>query len=148
MDVALVCAVIGEGNVFVVRIDGNQFVLDLKNAIRREIEDLTPKTTRAITLYLAKRKRGGTWLVEDEVTEKMLVELKSPETQFNELRSSFRIKNSKFGFPREDDNEAEDGVIHILVGIEKAKSFGRREESLRQQMPKSRLNPCKLLLRR
>lgn len=101
---------------FLVKCADSRFVYELKEVIKREIEDLAPKNTRTITLYLARRKSDGSWLSDGEETEKMLVELQSPETQFDEMRPSRRIRNSAFGFPTKTP---EGGVIHVLVELER-----------------------------
>lgn len=51
---------------FLIRQDSDQYVYDLKDAIKRENEDLSSKNTRTVTLFLVRRKSDGAWLSDDE----------------------------------------------------------------------------------
>lgn len=119
MRLELVCSVISEGQTFLVKTNGNQRVYKLKTKIQREIADLTPVNTRAITLYVAKNKYRGRWLPDNSETEKLLKELVRPRAFFDEMRSSFLIKNREFCF----QSAAGDGLIHILVELEGSRAL-------------------------
>ncbi|KAE8965717.1 hypothetical protein PF011_g28186 [Phytophthora fragariae] len=60
----LACAIVGEGSTFIVEIDANKFVADLKKAIKAENGEITCDP-REMELYLA--KKGEAWLTENEV---------------------------------------------------------------------------------
>lgn len=119
---SLVCVVIGDGKLLVVRIEGFMRVGDLKNAIKEQRSSVVTCDVADVTLYLA--KKGTNWLKEDDADAKMLLAGSFPSGVFkimqneeNEMSSARRVDNAAFGFPEEDDEEAEDDVVHVLAAF-------------------------------
>jgi hypothetical protein len=114
---SLVCVVIGDGSVFVVDIDERKKVAHLKEMITEK--NRYPFASKDLKLYVA--KKGGNWLKTSDPNVKQLEEgdvpaqIKDVMKENGEMDASYRIRNTAFGFPDEED--AEDGDIHILVDI-------------------------------
>lgn len=125
MKLELACAVIGEGQVFLVAMNGHQRVYELKQQIQREIADLAPANTRAITLYLARNKESGVWLADNSETEALLKEMALPGTCFDQMRSSFQLKNQAFGF----QSAADDSLIHVVVELDGCRALQMKHVS-------------------
>ncbi|DAZ93900.1 TPA: hypothetical protein N0F65_005828 [Lagenidium giganteum] len=103
---SLVCVVIGDESVFGVDIEDRKKVWQLKEMIKEK--NLYSFAAKDLKLYVA--KKGDNWLKSSDPTQ-----IKDIMKQNGEMDGSYRMLNTAFGFPDEDD--AEDGDIHVLVDI-------------------------------
>ncbi|TDH71719.1 hypothetical protein CCR75_007516 [Bremia lactucae] len=70
--VKLLCALVGEGTVFSVDIDGNKLVGDLQYAIKKNTSNKIKCSSAQLKLYLA--RRGDAWLSDSEPSALQLIE--------------------------------------------------------------------------
>ncbi|KAE9187260.1 hypothetical protein PF005_g20521 [Phytophthora fragariae] len=95
---------------------------DLKNAIKEQRSSVVTCEVADVTLYLA--KKGTNWLKEGDADAKMLLTGSFPsgilgimQNEENQMSPARRVDNAAFGFPEEDDEEAQDDVVHVLAAF-------------------------------
>ncbi|GMF50252.1 unnamed protein product [Phytophthora fragariaefolia] len=137
---SVVCAVVGDGRFFVVRIEAFQKVGELSNRIKERRASIITGDTADMWLYLARKDNG--WLKESDPDAKWLAAGHFPtgilsimQNGENKMSPLHRVDHAAFGFPDEDDEEAEDGVIHVLVAFPEMnmRDIPRKRHPLRQR---------------
>ncbi|TDH73430.1 hypothetical protein CCR75_008082 [Bremia lactucae] len=115
--VKLLCALVGEGNVFSVDIDGKELVGDLKKAIKTENPYKIKCSAAALKLYLA--RKGNAWLSDSEPSAQHLI----AGNVNDDIKIMLNCKPLKTSWPIQDCLDEKQlpapqlNQIHVLVVV-------------------------------
>ncbi|KAH7488911.1 Crinkler effector protein 5 [Phytophthora ramorum] len=104
------------GKIVTARIESFLKVGDLINLLKEKHPSIVPCEAADVTLWVAKKKDGSGWLKSNDV-HKLVQGDDIMKIHQNKMHVAYRLSNAVFGFPEEDDADAEDGAIHMLVAV-------------------------------
>ncbi|KAH7472606.1 Crinkler effector protein 5 [Phytophthora ramorum] len=113
---SLVCLAVGSGKIVTARIESFLKVGDLINLLKEKHPSIVPCEAADVTLWVAKKKDGSGWLKSNDAN-KLVQRDDIMKIHQNKMHVAYRLSNAAFSFPEEDDADAEDGAIHVLVAV-------------------------------